>query len=87
MCDVATAEHPEINHCVLKPDELVCVVNTLLINHLLENSTESSNVSVGKPYTPVYNGVHLQSQYVALQAVDFGESWQAFCLRILHLGQ
>ncbi len=87
VCDATTAKRPEINFCVLKPDELVGVVNTLFINHLLEDSTEPSDKSVGKAYTPVDNGVYRQYQRVVSQAVDFGESWQEFCFYVLHLGQ
>ena len=48
----------ETNLCVLKPDELDCAVNTILINHLLEDDMESSDGGVGNAYTPVDNGVY-----------------------------
>jgi len=85
--NASNAKRLEINFCVLKPDAQVCVVNTILINHLLEGDTESPNRSVGKAYTPVYNGIYRLNRRVVPQAVDLDESWQGFCFYVLHLGQ
>ena len=51
------SKRPSHNLCVLKPDGLLCVVNTILINHLLEEGMELITGTVGKAYTPVDNGV------------------------------
>jgi hypothetical protein len=72
---------------VLKPDGLVGVVNTILINHLPEDNAEPSHKGVETAYTLVENGVYGQNRGVVPQAVHFGESWQGFCFYVLHLGQ
>lgn len=43
---------------VLKPDGLVGVVNTILINHLPEDNAEPSHKSVETAYTLVEGGVY-----------------------------
>lgn len=85
--NTTTAKRPDTSLCVLKPDGLVCAVNTILTNHLLEGSMESYSGSVENAYTPVDNVVCRDNQRVVSQAVDFGELWQGFCFHVLHLGQ
>ena len=85
--NASNAKRLEINFCVLKPDAQVCVVNTILINHLLEGDAESPERGVGKAYTPVYNGIYRQNRGIVSQAVDSERSWQGFCFCVLHLGQ
>jgi hypothetical protein len=77
--ETTTAKRSEIGLCVLKPDELVLVVNTIFINHLPEDCMVSSHGSVGKANTHIDNEVRRQYKDVTRQAVDFGDSWQEFC--------